>query len=60
ELIDRVQTDFDGMKTIDFGFRITENLSAKHIVKIEHPHKIADPLNGYLPYYYSEEDKFHD
>lgn len=60
ELIDRVQTDFDGMKTIDFGFRITENLSAKHIVKIEHPHKIADPLNGYLPYYYSEEDTPHD
>ncbi|GFI04224.1 hypothetical protein IMSAGC005_03076 [Lachnospiraceae bacterium] len=60
ELVDKVQTHFYGAKTVDFGFRITQNLSAKHIVKIEHPHKIADPLNGYLSYYYSEENKSND
>lgn len=58
-LIDKIQTHFDGAKNIDFGFRITENLSAKYILNIEHPHKITYPLNNYFPYFYSKDDTPH-
>lgn len=56
ELIDKIHTRFDGSSMVDFGFRIVENLSKKYIVGIEHPHKIIDPLNNFLPYFYLEDN----
>lgn len=34
------------------GFKIIGSISKDEIVKCEHPRKILDPLNHFLPYYY--------
>lgn len=44
----------DSIKTGDgynCGFKVIGVISKDEIVKCEHPRKILDPLNGYIPYY---------
>ncbi|MBN3525063.1 hypothetical protein [Paenibacillus apiarius] len=47
DLNEKVQTG-DGYNC---GFKIIGSISKNEIVKCEHPRKILDPLNGYIPYY---------
>lgn len=34
------------------GFKVFGAINRDDIIKCEHPTKILDPLNGYIPYYY--------
>lgn len=34
------------------GFKVFGAINSDEIIKCEHPTKILDPLNGYIPYYY--------
>jgi hypothetical protein len=36
----------------NFGFKVIGSINKDEIVKCEHPRKILDPLNNYMPYYY--------
>ncbi len=50
ELIESLQTG-DGY---NFGFKAIGAISKDEIVRREHPQKIIDPLNGYIPYYWRQ------
>jgi hypothetical protein len=50
DLNERIQTG-DGYNC---GFKVIGAISKDEIVKCEHPRKILDPLNGYIPYYYRQ------
>ncbi|AGA68903.1 hypothetical protein Desdi_1400 [Desulfitobacterium dichloroeliminans LMG P-21439] len=47
DLNDRIKTG-DGYNC---GFKVIGAISKDEVVKCEHPRKILDPLNGYMPYY---------
>lgn len=49
-LNERIQTG-DGNNC---GFKVIGTISKDEIMKCEHPPKILDPLNGYIPYYYQQ------
>lgn len=48
DLNDRIRSG-DGYNC---GFKVLGTISKDEIIKCEHPTKIFDPLNGYIPYYY--------
>lgn len=57
ELIDCVRGSFHHSPLADFGFRITENLPAKYLVKVEHPPRIRNPLLGGTYYQVRPQDE---